>query len=260
MAGLGNLPDTILTRSVVIRMRRRAPTERVEPYRRRIHACAGYDLRDRLAAWAKQFSLDGNYPEMPDGVEDRPADVWEPLIAIADLADERWSKRARVAAVSLVSLSRETPPSVGVRLLADLREIFGESTQLPTETILQRLCVMDEAPWSDLRGKPLDPRRLAYYLRPYGVKSKTIRDGESTPKGYKLEDLSDAWERYLPLSEKSATTATTATNEMQKVDVADVADFGKTRSFPSPTEQMRQIESDWSRQIAARQVDVSSPT
>ena len=36
MAGIGNLPDTIRTRSIVIRMRRRAPNECIEPYRRRI--------------------------------------------------------------------------------------------------------------------------------------------------------------------------------------------------------------------------------
>jgi hypothetical protein len=50
LAGLGNLPDTILTRSVIIKMRRRAPGETVEPYRRRINAPEGYALRDRLAA------------------------------------------------------------------------------------------------------------------------------------------------------------------------------------------------------------------
>jgi hypothetical protein len=32
LAGLGNLPDTILTRSVIIQMRRRAPHEHVEPF------------------------------------------------------------------------------------------------------------------------------------------------------------------------------------------------------------------------------------
>lgn len=31
VAGLGSLPDTILTRSVIVRMRRRAPNERVDP-------------------------------------------------------------------------------------------------------------------------------------------------------------------------------------------------------------------------------------
>ena len=82
MAGLGKLPDTILTRSIVIWMRRRAPNEKVEPYRRRIHSPTGYALRDRIVTWAHKFNLDGNYPDMPSGIEDRPADVWEPLIAI----------------------------------------------------------------------------------------------------------------------------------------------------------------------------------
>jgi hypothetical protein len=220
MAGLGNLPDTILTRSVVIRMRRRAPTEQVEPYRRRIHAREGNDLRNRLEAWAIEFHLD-NYPKMPDGVEDRAADVWEPLIAIADAAGERWSKRARVAAVTLVSLSKQTAPSLGVRLLADLREIFSDSIQLPTEVILQRLHDMEEAPWADLKGKPLNPRSLASYLHRYNVKSKTIRVGTTTSKGYTVEDLSDAWERYLPLCNKSVTTVTPS----QCAAVTDVTDF-----------------------------------
>jgi hypothetical protein len=38
MAGLGWLPDTILSRTVIVRMRRRHAGERVEPYRRRVHA------------------------------------------------------------------------------------------------------------------------------------------------------------------------------------------------------------------------------
>ena len=47
LAGLGWLPDTILSRSVIIRMRRRAPGEQVEPFRRRVHARKGHDLQDR---------------------------------------------------------------------------------------------------------------------------------------------------------------------------------------------------------------------
>lgn len=203
MAGLGKLPDTILNRSVVIQMRRRAPTERIEPYRRRIHAQEGYALRDQLAVWAEQFRLDG-FPKMPCGVEDRAADVWEGLIAIADAAGDRWSKRARDTAVTLVTDAKETPPSLGVRLLADLREIFDGSAQLPTKTILEKLCAMEEAPWGDLRGKPLDPRRLSNYLRSYEVKPDTLRGDYSQFKGYKAADLSDAWNRYLPaLSDKS---------------------------------------------------------
>ena len=50
MGGLGWLPDTILSRSVIIRMRRRHAGEHVEPYRRRIHSTAGYALRDSIAS------------------------------------------------------------------------------------------------------------------------------------------------------------------------------------------------------------------
>ncbi len=216
MAGLHDLPDTVLTRSVVIRMRRRAPTEKVEPYRRRIHGIVGNALRGRAEQWAKDYRLAGNYPTMPDGVEDRDADVWEPLIAIADAGGESWSKRARVAAVALVALSKESPPSLGVVLLTDLQAIFEGHDQLPTETILQLLHELDEAPWADLRGKPLDPRGLANYLRRYGVKSQTIRVGGGTPKGYKADDLWKSWERYVP-SQARATSATTATNNTEIV-------------------------------------------
>ena len=92
LAGLGNLPDTILTRSVIVRMRRRAPGERVEPYRRREHAPQGSVLRELLGEWVAGYieRLKEARPAMPDGIEDRPADVWEPLLAIADAAGGEW--------------------------------------------------------------------------------------------------------------------------------------------------------------------------
>src|SRR3954452_24528314 len=52
MAGLGGLPDTILSRSVIVRMRRRSPEERVAPYRRREHKAEGEALREELEAWS----------------------------------------------------------------------------------------------------------------------------------------------------------------------------------------------------------------
>jgi hypothetical protein len=52
LAGLGWLPDTILTRSVIVRMRRRAADEQVTAFRRRVHAPEGEALRKRLAGWA----------------------------------------------------------------------------------------------------------------------------------------------------------------------------------------------------------------
>lgn len=203
LAGLGNLPDTILTRSVVIKMRRRAPHEQVEPFRRRLHVAEGHELRDRLAAWAGVVSetIADAWPDMPAGIEDRDADVWESLLAVADAAGGDWPDKARVTAVTLVTDAREANPSLGIRLLSDLKQVFGDASAMFTSDILNKLCAMEEAPWGDLRGKPLDARGLSTKLRPYNVKPKTVRLGEQTAKGYESSDLFDAWQRYLPPKE-----------------------------------------------------------
>lgn len=215
LAGLGSLPDTILTRSVVVRMRRRAPDERVEPYRRRVHAPAGEHLRDGLALWALSVEKRAadTWPEMPAGIQDRDADVWEPLLAIADLAGGEWPKRARVAAVALVALAKESTPSLGVRLLHDVRTAFADRDQVATRELLELLHAAEESPWGDLRGKPLDDRGLARRLSAYGIKPTTIRTALSTPKGYRRTDFHDAWKRYLsPLGFSPETNATSATD------------------------------------------------
>jgi len=199
LAGLGFLPDTLMSRSVIVRMRRRAPNEPVEPYRRRLHAAEGGRLRDRLEAWATitNARIADKWPTMPDGITDRAADCWEPLLAVADAAGGHWPDIARVAAVALVASAREVSPSLGIRLLADLREVFGDAKALPTEQILHRLQELPESPWNSLGGKPLDDRRLAARLRKYEVRPKVIRVGDSTPRGYERSDLLDAWRRYL---------------------------------------------------------------
>ena len=58
---------------------------------------------------------------------------------------------------------------------------------------------------------------MARLLKPYGVAPKTIRLGETTPKGYEGDQFADSWERYLsPLTGISgATPATLDTAQIQ---------------------------------------------
>ncbi|MFP3989380.1 DUF3631 domain-containing protein [Streptomyces sp. E11-3] len=208
VAGLGSLPDTILTRSVIIRMRRRARNEKAEPYRSRLHEKEGFALRDRLAAWAEQVSeqVSGAWPEMPEGVTDRPADVWEPLLAVADAVGGHWPRRARDACLELVKASQVNDKgSIGIRLLTDLRDhVMTGIDRLPTIAILDRLNALDDAPWADFNGKPLDSRRLSRMLSEYvtadgaPVTSRNIKTGGGVLKGYYAADLYDAWQRYCP--------------------------------------------------------------
>ncbi len=231
LAGLDDLPDTIMTRSVVVRMRRRAPGERVEPWRMRTCGPEAAALGERLSRWAASVADRVGWPDMPEGVEDRAADVWEALLAVADLAGGQWPDRARVAAVALVTRSAERPPSLGVLLLRDLRVIFTEEhvDKLSTEDVLVRLHAIEEAPWRDLRGKELDPRGLAQRLAKYGVRPRNLKVDGRVVKGYDAGDLVDAWSRYLPAEdahqspEESATSATSATEVAEGSGVAAVA-------------------------------------
>jgi hypothetical protein len=83
LAGIGDLPDTILSRSVIIKMHRRAPDEPIEPYRRRVHAPEGAALRQRIAAWAAWTvdSLDKARPEPPE------AELWGKICGRARLTE-----------------------------------------------------------------------------------------------------------------------------------------------------------------------------
>jgi Protein of unknown function (DUF3631) len=231
IAGIGSLPDTILDRAVIIRMRRRAPDERIQDYRERITRPQGDALRKRLAAWAKGVAaiVGSPWPQMPPGVADRPADVWEPLLMVADLAGGDWPKLATEACTAFVTGARDDTASVGTRLLEDLRAVFGDADALWTEAILNKLHGLDEAPWGDWYGKPLDARHLAKLLKPYGVRSREVRIGADHRKGYYRADLWDVWQRY---GSGSATSATSAT-PLASAD-ADVADTREAKPKPCP--------------------------
>jgi hypothetical protein len=208
LAGIDDLPDTLMSRSVVVRMRRRAPGEIVEPFRHRLHAEEGNAIRDCLEAWATEIPT-GVWPEMPEGVTDRDADVWEALLAVANAASGEWPKRAYVSAVTLVTDSKTGVPSIGVRLLEDLRTVFADEDVMFTADIIAALVALEEAPWGDLRGKPVDARWIARHLSKYEVKPGTVRRGEETAKGYSRSDLTDPWARYLGTAGCGSVTSVT---------------------------------------------------
>jgi hypothetical protein len=243
LAGLGWLPDTLLSRSIIIRMRRRKPGEKVKPFRRRTELNAGYKLKARLRHWARRVRPGITWPVMPPGVEDRDADIWEALIAVARAAGGIWPDRASRAALALIKEARDREPSLGIRLLADLKTVFGGAQEMTTASILHALHVLPEAPWNDLKGKPLNDRGLAIRLRQYGIKPKVIRVGDATPRGYAVADgLYDAWETYLPpaQADTSATNATSATSggntsNFSAENVADSDEASATNATASET-------------------------
>jgi hypothetical protein len=191
LAGLDDLPDTMRTRPIIVRMRR-APGEYVEPRRHRVNGPEAWPIAEKLANWSTSSANLSNWPEMPDGIEGRNADVWEPLLAVADLAGGDRPARARVAAVTLVADLAGGKQTLGVQLLADLRGVFGDEPAMHTETILVKSNALEDGPWGDLRGKPLDARGLASRLRKYASHLTMCALGDKVLKGYKAEDLTCA--------------------------------------------------------------------
>lgn len=202
LAGIGDLPDTILDRSILIAMRRRSPDEIVTAFRERLVRPVGDELRSRLAEWGinNLKGLTDAWPDMPEGITDRAADVWEPLLAVADAIGGHWPERARTAAVALNTARQQRDPSLGVLLLADCRRIFTirGADRVTTEVLVEALVALVESPWGDLRGKPIDARGVARRLRKYEVRPDDHRFPEGTKKGYLIEAFHDAWKRYLP--------------------------------------------------------------
>lgn len=198
LAGIGQMPDTIEDRAVVVVMRRRKPSEQVAPYRTRRDRPALEDLADDLASWAGTVvEAATGYEPANLGVEDRAADVWEPLITVADMAGGRWPALARDAAAFMVSAAEadSEDSSLNIRLLADMRDVFDDQGAdfLASAKVCELLRGIDESPWSQF---DMNPSKLGHRLREYGI--KTGHNPAKTMRGYRRADFLDAWERYTP--------------------------------------------------------------
>ena len=200
ISGIGHLAETLMDRSVPLELRRKLPHESIQRLR---HAEPG--LFDRMRSKLARFALDAASsierarPALPEELNDRAQDNWEPLLAIADYAGGNWPQLARHTALKLSGAEQEAV-SLSAELLADIREVFETSRadRIFTADLLNALTDDDLKPWATYnRGKPMSPRQLAKRLDEYGLSSRQIRIGYDTRKGYELEWFMDSFNRYL---------------------------------------------------------------
>jgi hypothetical protein len=243
IAGIGSMPDTIEDRAVIITLRRKSPAEHVAKYRLRKDKPKVTAIGDRLAAWVmpNADALGEIEPRMPPGLNDRAEDVWESLLAVADLAGGPWPARARRAAVALsAEAEQEAAESLDLRLLADIRELYGSFTVsfMPSRELVNRLTKMDDAPWRDME---LTTRALSDRLRPYKITPR--RDATGTMRGYRLEDFADAFGRYVPYPpSESVKPSASAPDLREHVDSSGPPDASTRQA--KPTRQAVTWESD----------------
>ena len=203
LAGIGDLPDTVMDRAVVVRMRRRMAGEHVDSYRSR-DADALQPLNKRLAAWATRVAERAGQADPAMPVADRAADTWEPLVIVADLAAGSWPQLARAACQAMTAREAARPQEedYAARLLVDIHAAFaaaGDPEVLPTSRLIALLCADEEGPWPTYMGKGLTPRYLQLLLRDYEIGSKNYRlpDGGQR-KGFARTQFHDTWARYSP--------------------------------------------------------------
>jgi len=193
-------PGTILDRSLVIRLRRKLPGERVEKLSLDF-AADNLPLRRQALRWARDHlePLRRLLPRLPASTNDRALDNWTPLFALAETVGRDWPRRT-LEAFHHLNQADEDEDAVGPMILADIRRVFaGRGLQrLHAQELIEGLLELEERPWAEWRhGKPLTATGLARLLRPYRIASRQLRIGHTNRNGYEWEDFRDAFARYL---------------------------------------------------------------
>lgn len=209
IACIRQLPDTIEDRSIVLRLRRRAPGDVIADFPSESIHQELEPLRRQIARWALDNKDPLGRPDVPNGLNDRAKDNWKPLLAIADAIGA--GDLARKAALAISGDNVDDAPASEL-LLGDIRDLFdSQGKRLKSEDIIAALVKMEERPWPEWsRGNPLSKTAMARQLKRFGIKPKMVRIGIDTVRGYKREWFEDAFTRYL--HPQTATPATPPEN------------------------------------------------
>ena len=200
--------DTILDRSIVIRMTRKPRNQDMRRFKAQEVQAEGSVLARKILRFSndhiKDFQdLQNNTPR-PKWLSDRGCDNWSPLFAVAHLAGDDWLKRALDSAKSLSDTAEEGDRAE--KLIHDIYRIFKEGSWpevIKSGDLVENLNKIESSPWGDYKkGKGLTPHKISAMLRPFGIKPEQHRDRNGkTVRGYWLKDLKETFERYIPSSE-----------------------------------------------------------
>jgi putative DNA primase/helicase len=210
LCGIGTLPATIMDRSLVLKLRRKLKNEKVQRLR---HADPEHFnvLVRKMARLVEDHgeAIGQARPQLPESLNDRAQDNWEPLLAIADLAGGDWPRMARNIAIRL-SGDGDEDVETSTMLLFDIQSVFDgiaeefiggkADKRITTQILLAKLAADDTRPWAtfDRNGGRMTPRQLSELLKPFGIKPTNLCfAGNVVQKGYRLDQFEDTFTRYL---------------------------------------------------------------
>jgi hypothetical protein len=264
LAGIGHPPVTVADRSIPIRMEKKLPDDVAARFREKLVMVDAMESRQQLALWAASGVVDRlkeAWPALPEELNDRAQDSWEPLLAIADEAGAGWPERARATAVAL---ARATEDGVDhkVQLLEDVRDVFGDLDRITTDALLKSLIEKD--PWGDLWGDQVEigklkspAARLSRMLGQFGIKPKQLWIGGMKTRGYERADFVDAWTRNLPDrppedgrdGRDGRPHVSDGASDQQATDPTVPTEFSEDGDVPDPEAQFIR---DWNADVYAR--------
>lgn len=226
IAGIGDRAETVEDRAIIFELRRKLPNESVarcppDMYERNAN------LRRKCIRWAQDNidTLRTTDFEVPSFGNDRAADNWLPLFAIARLVGGEWEQHLMDAFRIKSHLEAENEPPA-VLLLRDIRQVFDErgDDRIHSETLIQDLVELPGQPWAEWKhGKPMTPASLSRLLKPFKIRPKQIRIGAVNRHGYERDQFRDAWTRYLNVSRPVPRNQTATT--LQRPKNNDLDDF-----------------------------------
>jgi putative DNA primase/helicase len=237
IATIRKIADTLEDRAVIVTLQRKARTAKVERLRRR-DSEEFANLRRQAARWAADnfAKLADPDPQVPEVLNDRAADNWRPLLAIADLAGGEWPQRARDAACLLSGEGHDG--AIGVELLKDIQIAFGDDEAIRSKDLIAKLIEDPERPWAEWsHNRALTPKQLGRLLQPFGICSETVYiPGLANGKGYQRAHFEELWAAYCPVKTPSAADPLPVSRGSGRVPVASaqVDDFRNGREGISP--------------------------
>lgn len=205
ISGIGKIPDTLIDRSISLMLRRKMKNETKKRVRD-LSVDTTNKIQSQLARWSNDnmAAVKAAKPVLPTYINDRAQDNWEILLKIAMILGDDWLEKAHNACIEISGIESDEP-SLNEQLLADIEIVFNlyGTNRLLSRDLLAGLCRDPEMIWSTLNhGKPITLHQIAKRLSEFKISSKDmrtldLRGKEVRGKGYDINDLNDAFTRYL---------------------------------------------------------------
>ncbi len=209
VAGIGGQRDTLMSRSIVIGLRRKLPEETVDRLPVDLHAQL-HRIRRQLARWASDNAqtIGAMEAEPPACGNDRRQDNFTPLWRIAAALGPPWPDRIAAAYAAQAQAEDDDSEPAGVMMLRDMAELFATRgvERMASNEVVAELVMMEDRPWSEWRhGRPITAQSVARQMKPFGIKATVKKLGGIAARVYLRADIEAAAARYVPSTRNPVT-------------------------------------------------------